>query len=118
MEIPMTPHQVAKELGVASVTVYKWVESKKLKATITKAGHTTRIWIDPKDVELKRIELAQSDMRVDENTPRPDADAMAWVRRYSDLIGRYPALYVAFRNGKATFEQMKSEALARFDQLR
>ena len=118
MDIPMTPSQVAKKLGVANVTVYKWIEANKLAHSKVVVGHVSRIYIDPKDVELKRIEIEQASLRVNENTPAADPDAMEWVRRYQDQIGRVPHLYVAFRNGKATFEQMKADAIRRFDALR
>jgi excisionase family DNA binding protein len=118
MDIPMTPPQAAKKLGVAIVTVYKWIESGKLAATQVPVGSSKRIYIDPKDIDLKAVELAEAALRVDENTPRADGQSMEWVRLYQDLIGKVPPLYVAFRNGKATLDQMKAEAARRFDLLR
>jgi excisionase family DNA binding protein len=118
MQIPMTPPQVAKQLGVATVTVYKWIESKKLKAEAVKCGHTTRLYIDPNDVEIKRIELEENHLKVNEHTKRANESDMLWVRQYQDLIGKIPPLYLAWRNGRATFEQMKAEAHRRFDALR
>lgn len=118
MNIPMTPSQAAKKLGVANVTIYKWIESKKLRATSVQTGHVSRIYIDPQDIEMKRIELEQSSMKANLDAPPMEQEAKQWVQRYQDLIGKVPALYMAFRQGKATFEQMKSDAIRRFDTLR
>lgn len=117
MNIPMTPPQVAKQLGVATITVYKWIEAKKLPATSIKTGHSTRIYIDAADVEMKRIELESRNDRLDGANPPMAEPANEWVRQYQDLIGKIPPLYVPFRQGKVTFEQMKAEAVRRFEIL-
>lgn len=118
MKIPLTPAQASRILNVASVTVYKWIEAGKLKAVSVKAGHSTRLHLDPDDVELKRIELeAESTRSYDADKPM-DTQAKEWVDKYHGLLGKVPPLYTAFRKGEVTLEQMKAEASRRFDLLR
>jgi excisionase family DNA binding protein len=118
MKIPMTPSQAAKSLGVATVTVYKWIEAKKIPSTTVTAGHSIRIYIDPDDVEIKRAELESQSVRIGENTPQMEETSAEWVKKYQDLIGKVPPLYGAFRSGKVTAEQMKAETFRRFDALK
>lgn len=118
MKIPMTPSQAARALGVATVTIYKWIEAKKIPSTTVTAGHTTRIYIDPDDVEIKRAELETRSTRIDLNTPQMGDSHAEWVRKYHDLIGTVPPLYGAFRSGRVTFEQMKAEAFRRFEAVK
>jgi excisionase family DNA binding protein len=113
----MTPPQAARELGVATITIYKWVETKKLPATTVQTGHATRIYIDPEAVALKKAEIEALGKGNDANVAIPH-DQGEWVRLYQEQIGKVPPLYGAFRQGKITFEQMKGEAFRRFDLLR
>ena len=118
MEIPMTPSQAAAVLGVAPVTIYKWIEAKKLPAHAVQAGSQTRIYLSREAVELKRAELESQKIHNYEDL-QPAAEAhMKWVMLFRELMGKMPPLYLAFRRGAVTFEAMKAEAIRRFDALR
>lgn len=114
----MTPSQAAAALGVAPVTIYKWIEAKKLPAHAVQAGSQTRIYLSREAVELKRAELESERVRSYEQLPPADEVHMAWVMQFRDLLGKMPPLHLAFRRGTVTFEAMKAEAVRRFDALR
>jgi len=112
MQIPHTPTQAAILLGVAPVTIYKWIETGKLAATTVRTGHVNRIYISQETIDLKRAELDYSVRDLTVFPPSP-AEEMAWVQKHRDLFGSLPAMYRAYRRGIATFEQMKNEAVRR-----
>lgn len=115
MEIPLSPIQAAKELGVATVTVYKWTEAGLLAHEKVKHGHAWRIHIDPASVEAKRIEI---DAKGKHGEAGPMvASAEEYVKRYQTLIGTVPPLYGAFRQGRCTFPEMMAEVRRRFQAL-
>jgi excisionase family DNA binding protein len=118
MKLPITPPQAAAKLGVATVTIYKWIESGKLRAHSSPTGYSKRLYIDPDDVETKRIELEEATLRHRDNLPHKPESESKWVALYREILGSAPPLYVAYRHGRATFEEMKVEAMKRFDQLR
>ena len=113
MEIPLTPSQAARELNVSVPTIYKWVEAKKLEATVVRSGETTRIYICKKAVDLKRAELDAAVMRYQERPAKPKAER-DWIAQYKDLIKAAPPLCGAYCKGLVTFEQMREEARRRF----
>ena len=118
MKLPITPPQAAKQLGVATVTIYKWIESGKLRAQSSPTGYSKRLYIDPADVEIKRLELEEANLRYRDDLPQKPQFESKWVARYREILNSAPALYTAYRHGKVSFEEMKAEALKRFDQLR
>jgi excisionase family DNA binding protein len=109
----MTPSQAARDLNVSVPTIYRWVEEKKIEATVVRSGETTRIYICKKAVDLKRAELEAAAMRWQERPPKPQQER-DWVNQYKELIGSWPALYGAYRKELITFEQMRDEARRRF----
>lgn len=118
MNIPLSPSQAAQKLGVATITVYKWIVAGKIPAETVQAGTKTRIYLSPDAVELKRIELEQDHAKRREVLPKAADEVAEWVRQYQSLIGALPPLYVALRQGKVTLDQAKAEAARRFDALR
>jgi excisionase family DNA binding protein len=118
MKLPITPPQAAAKLGVATVTIYKWIESGKLRAQSSPTGYSKRLYIDPDDVDTKRIELEEATLRHRDDLPQKPQFESKWVETYREILNAAPPLYFAYRHGKATFEQMKAEAMKRFDQLR
>lgn len=116
MEIPLTPSQASRELNVSVPTIYKWVESKKLEATVVRSGETTRIYICKKAVDIKRAELQAAAMRWEERPPKPQAER-DWLFQYKELIKSGPPLCGAYLKGLVTFEQMRAEARRRFSIL-
>jgi excisionase family DNA binding protein len=113
MQIPLTPSQAARDLNVSVPTIYKWVEAKKLEATVVRSGETTRIYICKTAVDLKRAELEAAAMRYEERPPKPK-DERDWINQYKELIGTNPPLCPAYVKGLVTFEQMRSEVRRRF----
>lgn len=118
MDIPLTPSQAAAKLGIATITLYKWIESGKIAAESVPTGMKTRIYLSAEAVELKRIEMEQEREKRRTELPANGEEAAEWVRQYQSLLGALPPLYVALRQGKVTLDQVKAEAARRFDALR
>lgn len=116
MQIPLTPSQAARQLNVSMPTIYKWVEAKKLEATVVRSGETTRIYISREAVDLKQAELEAAAMEWQERPPTPKEEH-EWTEQYRNLIGRWPPFFGAYQKQKVTFEQMKAEARRRFEIL-
>jgi excisionase family DNA binding protein len=119
MDILLTPAQVASQLNVATVTVYKWIESNRISHEKVSAGHSVRIYITKEALELKRAELLTN--RKPGSTrglpPCEDKEPNEWIRNYEQLIGTKPPLYLAFKRNQCTLKQMVSEANRRFEFL-
>ena len=117
MDIPLTPSQAAARIGVATITIYKWIENGKIASQSVQAGTKKRIYLSQEAVELKRIEIAQDHEKRRELLPKSTDEVAEWVRQYQGLLGSLPPLYVALRQGKVTLQQVKEEARRRFDAL-
>lgn len=119
MDTLLTPSQVASELNVATITVYKWIESNKIQHERVIAGHSSRIYITKETLELKRAELISNRKPGSPRglPPCEETEPNEWVRKYEQLIGAKPPLYLAFKRKQVTLDQMISEANRRFKVL-
>jgi excisionase family DNA binding protein len=111
----ISPAGAAIKLGVATITVYKWIEQGKLASTRIKAGSRERILIETRQVDLL---LAANQARNHRDVlPPPEDRARAWIEKYRTLIGFSPPLCAAYRLGKVSFEDMQQEARRIFSLL-
>jgi excisionase family DNA binding protein len=119
MDTLLTPSQVASQLNVATITVYKWIEANKIQHEKVMAGHSVRIYITREALELKRAELLTNRKHGSPRglPPCEEDEPNEWIKKYEQLIGAKPPLYLAFKRNQCTLEQMISEANRRFEFL-
>lgn len=105
----LTPSQISKELGVATITVYKWIEGGKLRAKSLEAGSQHRLVIDRPDFEAFKLQRQSEKIRPTGDFQRTK-EADEWVEKYRNLFNALPPGYLPFNRGLTTFDEMKAEA--------
>lgn len=112
----ISAHQIAKELKVSHVSVYRWIKSGRLKAKAFTGGPRIQYEIMTEDFEhFRDLMDGKAAARNVEflAAPQPNAE---WFESYRKIFGAYPDEYAGFKKGTITIQQAQTELAKRIGQ--
>lgn len=114
----ISPYEIAQEMNVSHVHVYRWIKSGKIKSTLNHSGGNGRnpsYTVMREDFEeFKKIRDAINAARSDKMM-ETDAASKRWFAKYYEIFGKLPPEYRAFRNGLIDMRDVRRQTRSRLE---
>lgn len=113
----ISPYQIAKELNVSHVHVYRWIKSGKIKSKLNHGGAGERPSYTVTVEDFEEFRKTRESLKAARSGPLKEIgdDSKRWFSTYREILGAFPPEYTAFRKGVMTFEEIRKRAASRLE---